>query len=236
MTDDSGIRAAFVEAYPRYVARLLHDRGIDVDSTIADGIIIGTEVLDGLLTTLESRPPELQRHSPLELFREALRPVGNALATAGVDPAVVDRNQAELLPWDVYSLSPGSAQQISPEAHEAHLRWGVAKAQAHAIRPVAALRCSETDAPALLDQLNGLGYRVVRAPADSDVTVGIVDIAEGGVDRIVSAMASRGTSVIVFAEDPDDLQTMRFKALGATEVLTTRELIANLADHLPLIA
>jgi len=49
MTDNSGIRQTFVEAYPQYVARLLVDRGVEIGPTIADGIVAGTETIDKLL-------------------------------------------------------------------------------------------------------------------------------------------------------------------------------------------
>ena len=118
------IRETFVAAYPQYVAALLTDRGVEIDSTIADGIVIGTGVLDGLLASFQARPPGLATHSPLELFREALRPVDRALDVAGVEPPVIDANQRNVLPWDRYALSPGSAQQLGPAAYDAHLEKG----------------------------------------------------------------------------------------------------------------
>jgi len=235
MTDNSGIRRAFVDAYPQYVAELLLDRGVEIDPTIADGIVAGTETLDKLLAALESRPPGLEQHSPLELFREALRPVGDALAVAGVEPPPADDSQRALLPWDRHGLSPGSARQIGEAAHEAHLRWGIAKVQAHAMRPTAGLRCSDTDAPRLLEQLNDIGYRVVRLPSDESVAVALVDIRETGVDQIVAHAASAGGHAIVFGDDPDDFEVDRFKALGASSVAVKQELLSDLASHLPSI-
>jgi len=235
MTDNPGIRQALVEAYPQYVARLLVDRGIEIDPTVADGIVIGTETLDQLLATLESRPPGLEQHSPLELFREALRPVGDALDAAGVQPPPADDNQRALLPWDRYALSPGSARQIGEVANEAHLRWGIAKAQAHAVRPTAGLRCSDQDAPRILGQLNEMGYRVVRLPSDEPVSVVLVDIRETGVDQIVAPAASAGGHVVVFGDDPNDFEVDRFKALGASAVVVRRDVIDDLASWLPSI-
>ncbi len=235
MTDNSGIRQAFVEAYPQYVARLLLDRGVEIGPTVADGIVAGTETLDRLLATLESRSPGLERHSPLELFREALRPVGDALDVAGVEPPLADTNQRALLPWDRYGLSPGSARQIGEAAHEAHLQWGIAKVRAHAVRPTAGLRCSVADAPRLLEQLNQIGYRVIRLPSDESVSVALVDIRENGVDQIVAPAASAGGHVIVFGDDLNDFELERFKALGASAVVVKRELLDDLASHIPSI-
>ncbi|MCL1600841.1 MAG: hypothetical protein M3112_04805, partial [Actinomycetia bacterium] len=54
-----GIRQAFVAAYPQYVAGVLTERGIEMEPVIADGIVIGTGVLDGLLASLEAMTPGL---------------------------------------------------------------------------------------------------------------------------------------------------------------------------------
>jgi hypothetical protein len=229
------IRETFVAAYPRYVAEILTDRGVEIDSTIADGIVIGTGVLDGLLASLEARPPGLATRSPLELFREALRPVDRALEVAGVEPPVIDASQRDLLPWDRYALSPGSAQQLGPGAHEAHLHWGIAKAKAHAERPPAGLRCGEADAPRILEQLDGLGYRVIRLPAEEDVFVAVLDIDGESVDGIIAQLTTTGAHVIVFGDDPNDIQQIRFKALGAAAVLPKQVIFDDLAEHIPII-
>jgi hypothetical protein len=229
------VRETFVAAYPRYVAAVLTDRGVEIDATIADGIVIGTGVLDGLLASLEAKPPGLATHSPLELFREALRPVDRALDVAGVEPPVVDANQRDVLPWDRYALSPGSAQQLGPGAHDAHLRWGIAKTMAHVEKPPAGLRCREEDAPRILEQLDGLGYRVIRLPAEEEVFVAVVDIDGEAVDGIISQLATAGTHVIVFGDDPDDMQQIRYKALGAATVLPKQAIFDDLSDHIPII-
>ena len=237
MSDDQpGIRETFVTAYPQYVAAVLTERGIAIDTTIADGIVIGTGVLDGLLTSFEAKPIGLATHSPLELFREALRPVDRALEVAGVVAPSIDVNQRDVLPWDRYALSPGSAHQLGPAAYDAHLRWGIAKVTAHTQQPTAGLRCSDSDAPRILEQLDVLGYRVVRLPSREDVSVAVVDIEDAEVDHIVSQRSAAGAQVIVFGDDPDDLQLIRFKALGATAVLSRSVILDRLSDHLPLIA
>lgn len=237
MNDEpASLRDTFVAAYPEYVAALLSDRGIEIDSVIADGIVVGTGVLDGLLTSLESTPMGVVSNSPLELFREALRPVDHALDMSGIEPPLIDAQQRKLLPWDRYALSPGSSQPLGPRAHEAHLRWGVMKARTHVSQPRAGLRCADTDAPRLLEQLNAMGFRVLRLPTDEAVSVGIVDIDAAGVDEIVSDLATAGARIIVFGEDPDDLQQIRFKALGATSVVPKQSLMDDLEAHLPVIA
>ena len=237
MTDDPpALREAFVAAFPVYVATVLTERGIAVEPVIADGIVIGTGVLDGLLSTLEATPQALAAHSPLELFREALRPVDRALDVAGVDPPMVDSAQRELLPWDRYALSPGSSAPLGDAAHSAHLRWGVEKARAHTMKPIAGLRCADVDAPRLLEQFNALGYRVLRLPTSEAVSVGVVDLDSGGVDPIVMDLATAGSQVVVFGSDPDDIQQSRFKALGATAVVPKRMVLENLAAHIPSLS
>jgi len=231
-----GVRETFVAAYPEYVAAILAERGVDVDGTVADGIVVGAGVLDGLLASLEAKPTGLATRSPLELFREALRPVDNALAVAGVEPPAIDRGQKHVLPWDRYELSPGSAQQLGPAAYEAHLRWGIEKARAHVGKPTAGLRCRDEDAPRLLEQLDDLGYRVIRLPASEPISVAVMDIESRETDAILSELATAGTPAIVFGDDPDDLEQVRFKALGATAVLPRRMILDDLAEHVPIIA
>jgi hypothetical protein len=230
-----GIRESFVAAYPQYVAGILTERGIEMEPVIADGIVIGTGVLDGLLSSLEAMTPGLASRSPLELFREALRPVDRALDVAGVDPPHVDPNQRQLLPWDRYALSPGSSLILGATAHEAHVRWGIAKAQAFAAQPTAGLRCFNVDAPLFLSQLDALGYRVLRLPSAEDVSIGLIDIDEGDVDSIISDLATAGAFVVAFGADPDDIKQNRYKALGATIVVPKRMLLDDLASHIPAV-
>ena len=230
------LREAFVAAFPIYVATVLTGRGISIEPVIADGIVIGAGVLDGLLASLEATPPALAPHSPLELFREALRPVDRALDVTGAELPAVDSAQRELLPWDRYALSPGSSAQLGADAHAAHLRWGVEKARAHTMNPVAGLRCADVDAPRLLEQFNALGYRVIRLPTHETVSVGVVDLDSGGVDPIVADLATAGSQIVVFGSDPDDIQQSRFKALGATAVVPKHMLLEDLATHIPTLS
>jgi hypothetical protein len=230
-----GIREAFVVAYPQYVAAILTERGIEMEPVIADGIVIGTGVLDGLLAALEAMTPGLASRSPLELFREALRPVDRALDVAGVEPPKIEANQRQLLSWDRYALSPGSSLVLGATAHEAHIRWGIAKAQAFAAQPTAGLRCLDVDAPLFLSQFDALGYRVLRLPSTEDVSVGLVDIDEGDVDSIISDLATAGAFVVAFGVDPDDLEQIRYKALGAAAVVPKRMILDDLASHIPAV-
>jgi len=236
MTDPApNIRASFVAAYPEYVARVLADRGIEIGPSIADAIVVGTGVLEGLLAALERTPAGLQRHTPLEIFGESLRPVDNALGIAGIKAQPSDDQQRALVPRDSHGLSPGSSQQLGADAHEAHLRWGAWKARAHAVRPRAGLLCIESDAPVLLEQLNELGYEVQNLPSADSLALGLVDISVAGADQIIADVSSAGTLVVAFGPDPDDMVRIRTKALGASVVATRVELLDDLGSYLPMI-
>jgi hypothetical protein len=107
--------------------------------------------------------------------------------------------------------------------------------QAIAVRPIAGLRCSDQDAEILIDKLGSVGYRVIRLPSDEAVSVGLVDIEEAGIDQTVSALSSRGVHVIVFGDDPDDIQEVRYRSLGASAVLPKRHFFGDVARHVPSI-
>lgn len=232
---EPSIRSTFVASYPRYVASLLSERGVQVDQIIADGIVEGVAVLDGLLTSLERTAPALQRHSPLELFREALRPVGHALDVSGVSPPARDDQQRSLISWDRYALSPASPQLLGVEAYESHLRWGVAKARALVQTPTVGLLCSEADAEMLISEISTVGYGVLRLPAREPVSVAVVDIAHSLADDTIRALAAAGSRVIAFGLDPDDMVEVRTRALGAHAIVSRTAFFSDVSTYLPTI-
>lgn len=234
--DAIDLRSAFVDAYPRYVAGLLTSRGLPVDDVVADAIVEGTGVLDGLLTTLERTPLEEQRVSPLELFREALRPVDRALGLVGA-PEAADVAGAQAA-WDRYGLAPGSSQVLGLRAHEAHLAWGVRKASLMAPRVLRPTVVVVTDADrhdGIAARLEAAGYglsteegqRVVAAVID----VGLGDVAHDAIRR----WASTGAFVVAFGDEVDDLAADGLRALGASRVVTTGAFLEDPAGHLPTI-
>jgi len=171
MTKDKGdIRGTFVAAYPRYVSQLLIDRGIGIDTTIADAVVEGTGVLDALLLGLSEEPVLEQRSSPLELFREALRPIDRALALLGV-PVPHGTGARSIVPWDRYALAPGSSKVLGEAAHEAHLRWGLAKAAEVAAfvdstaGPTLGIFSSSADRALIVRQAEIASYRTVLLPS-----------------------------------------------------------------------
>lgn len=227
------LRTAFVDAYPAYVAQVLAERGIEMDEVTADAVVEGVAVLDGLLSTLESTPYRDQRVSPLELFREALRPIDRVLGLRGIEPA--GTTAGTIAAWDRYELAPGSSQVLGPEAHDAHLVWAVGKAKAMAPlvnRPGAAVLPSEDIE--VVEAIEAAGYRVTDRLEDA--VVAVVAIDEGGGEEAMAASVEARVSVVVFGEEIDDLRRVGLTAAGAHRVVTRAELIASPTDVLPALA
>jgi hypothetical protein len=250
--DVSELRAAFCEAYPLYVARVLVSRGISIDETVADAIVEGTADLDGLLTDLGRISATEQRSSPLELFRQALRPIDAALATSGVPVPAVDTGHVAVHPWDRYQLSPGSSRMLGERAYDAHVRWGVAKVMAFGAfddsprverpdsgsrqpeRPRARLLVNETDVAHVVHSLQDLGYQLVDADHERSV-VTIVDIDHGDAAKAISDTVSTHGRVIVYGEAIDDLQAMALSAAGVWKVVSRSDIMTRLDAVLPAI-
>lgn len=214
---------------------MLTERGVEIVPVIADGIVAGADVLDGLLRLLERTEAGRQRSSPLELFREALIPVDHAMDVAGVPVDRRDEQQQALVPWDRYDLSPGSSRQLGAEAHEAHLRWGLEKVAAHAARPRAGLLCEVADELVLGNGLRELGYEVQSLPPLDAVAIAVVDVGLDASDEIIRGLSEAGAHIICFGEGVDDLVHTATRALGAAVVVSRDELLGDLAAHLPAI-
>lgn len=230
--DPSHLRTAFVEAYPTYVARFLHERGIPLDEVLADAIVEGAAVLDGLLATLDEADAFAQRHSPLELFREALRPVDRALAVIGIEPPS-GTGAPRVAPWDRFGLSPGSSLVLGTEAHEAHLAWAVTKARIVAPsvnRPSAVVVCPEPTGAALADAVEECGYRLMPDGPASVLVVGL----EARDARSVLAAASGRFMFVVAVGEVDDLTETGLRALGADVIVGHDRFISDPAAYLPL--
>lgn len=235
-----GIRRAFVDAYPRYVASVLASREVDVDEVVADAIIEGAEVLDGLLAAFEATSLVDQSVSPLELFREALRPVDRALALVDAPRPSPGTGATRIAPWDRYALSPGSSQVLGQRAQEAHVAWGLNKAQALARYvdstrgPTVGLLCPNGDLGTLVREAEALHFRTVALPSDREVSVAVVCADEPDADAVVRSVSAR-SKVIVYGRSIDDLDQIRFASLGAASVVQADRLIGRLVEYLPVI-
>lgn len=233
------LRLAFVEAYPRYVAAVLVDRGVEVDDVIADAIVEGASVLDGLLGNLESTLPIRQRQSPLELFREALRPVGRALDTVGAQPPESDTGSVSFVQWDTHMLSPASSAVLGQVAHEAHLRWGVAKAQAMGAlskevrRPSVAVLCGADDRGAIEQQSVSAGY--VVADRVEDAMFAIVDVDIGSSQRTLARVLQSGVKTIVYGSAIDEFHRAALHAQGVWQIISRDVAIVDLRSVLPFL-
>jgi hypothetical protein len=237
------LRLAMVDAYPAYVASVLVSRRVEMTEVIADSIVEGAHVLDGLLATLEQTPPSLQRHSPLELFRESLRPVTKALTTAGTPEVVRDPEQTALLPWDRFALSPASTSSIGPDVHQAHLEWGVAKAAelgAHGQRsaperPLLWFVCREADHEALTDAVERIGYRMLPAPQwDRPVAV-LLDMAVDDAINLLGLAVTDGHRAIAYHDDLTDIRAAGLLAAGAWKVASRDDVLHRLGTILPVL-
>jgi hypothetical protein len=238
------LRLTMVEAYPTYVASLLVARGVEMTDVVADSIVEGAHVLDGLLTTLEQTPPSLQRHSPLELFRESLRPVTKALSTVGAREVVRDPEQSTLLPWDTFGLSPASTSAISDEVHAAHLEWGLAKAAALGTlverkapeRPLLWFVCRDSDTEALLREGERVGYRMLPAPQwDRPVAV-LIDMGVDDSTDLLGLAVNDGHRVVVYDDAVDDIRAIGFRAAGAWKVSSRDDVMHRLGTIRPVLA
>ena len=223
----TNLRTALVAAYAPYVARWMRDRGIEVDDIIADATVEGTGVLDGLLETFEAVAPEDQRQSPLELFREALRPVDRALRTLGV-PFPPGGGAIRMAAWDDYGLSPGSSQVLGPEAHEAHLRWGVERV-AVMTRPAVLVVGDATGR--LLTAIEAAGYR--RGGPGERIAIVDVDHADSAT---IGELSESGSHVVAVGDSVNDLTAPGLGALGAAVVVDMGRFLADPGAYLPKLA
>lgn len=127
MADD--LARTFTLAYRPYVEATLESRHID-PTQIADAITEGEAWLHQALTDLLDLPFAQQRRGPLEVFQEAMQFPTEALQALGVPPVARDEVTTNALPGDVYDLAPASSRDLGEALWQAHLTWGVRKAQA----------------------------------------------------------------------------------------------------------
>lgn len=104
---------------------------------VADVEALGRAVaaeVDRRLGELLALDPDDQQATPLQVIRLAEPSVTALLAAAGVPAPPRDRMAEEQHPHDAYDLAVASLADLSEAAHEAGIRWGVARAMVHRLR------------------------------------------------------------------------------------------------------
>ena len=263
MTDESlevraaELQAAFVAAYPIYVAGRLADLGLAVPSTMATAIEAGQQRLRADLGELFARPIADQDRSPLEVFQSALQAPTSALTAAGVEPAERDPVAVNALPGDRYDLAPASSQVLGEVAFHAHLAWGVAKAGAVAgVVParvasprggsnhptVVLVGSGPADRAVFADAASTRGLELVlwRNPGAIEQGLAVltpvaafVDLAHGSADEAIRMLAAAKVTTVGFGSGIDDFAMARYGLLGADEVVERSRLFDRLEDYLP---
>lgn len=163
--------------------------------------------LDQELRALLSQPFSDQRQTPGELFRQAL-------AAAGLP----DRPLAE-------------------DAHQAHLAWGVAKAQALTAPCVLYVGNDLMDRSkiAAAAEAAGLALRVAAGgdPDPAGAVRAFVDLSRPAADDAIRALTAAGVTTIGFGPHVDDVALVRARSLGADDALPRSVFFRRLPELLP---
>ncbi len=207
-------------------------------------------MLDSMLTVELERPFREQQRSPLQLFREALSVVGEALSDGGIDVAGAD---VAVAGSDPYGLAPGSSSVLGPEAHEAHVAWGVAKAAAftrqtatkQVERSVVVVASDRRERESIVDAIRerGLPCRAERNPAgvvaaleEGAVLAAAVDLSHRSGREIISRLVAAGISTVVYGDAVDDLAATGLLAQGVHTVVERGRFLSDPAEFLPTLA
>jgi hypothetical protein len=244
------LHAAFVAALPGYVTALFVERGYPLDRSAVDSIERATATLDQELGSELDRSFREQRRSPLEIVRRALAIPSAALAEAGVAPAATGGPLSDIDPYD---LAPGSSSALGPHAHEAHLRWGVAKAAAFTNREenapakpaVLVMADARADRELLVSAIEecGMDPHVARNPGSvataierGPVVFALVDLAHRSARDAIARLVESSVSTIAYGDAVDDLMETGLRAQGVRDVVDRQRLLADPSAFLPLIA
>ncbi|MEN8234365.1 MAG: hypothetical protein ABFR89_05520 [Actinomycetota bacterium] len=243
------LHAALVTAFPGYVTGVFAERGYPLDRSSVEAIENATAVLDRELADELARPFLEQRRGPLELFRSALRLTARVLEEGGVDPLQTKGLMSEI---DPYGLVPGSSSALGPEAHEAHLAWGSAKAAAFMgdQKPAVAdpviliLASNRTERAMLVDALESPGIRCVAArnPAavatainESSVLTAAVDLAHRSATDVIARLTAAKISTVAFGDAIDDLTETGLRAQGVRTVVGRQQMLEDPRRYIPSV-
>ncbi len=250
------LHRAFVAAYPTYTKERIAANDLPaVDDAVDESAVWFGEHLVALLQL----PLADQVRSPLQIVRDALAIPTRALASLGADPVRRDDVEESLLPDDPYSLAPANSRELSDEAWEAHIGWGVAKTEAVAglvpadAAPEGAPRRARVglfstnlmDRTRLESIVEAAGYSLaayrdlasLRGHLDDSLPIcAFVDIEHGASDDAIGELAGAGVRVVAFGPHVDDLGMVRAKALGASDAVARSRFFRDPAQYLPTLA
>ena len=252
------VMEAFVAAFRPYVERVVEDIGLPLAGGVDDAISIGEQWLETELAQMSKTPAHELRHGPLEIFREAIRFPTAALEAAGVVPATRGDVEQRALPGDVYGIAPATSRDLGADAFDAHVAWGVERAQGFNIdvtprpvvpkantSPVAAIADTDPELrEAVASSVKNIGYSATawRNPGEADaavqekrVSVAIISADHPSADEMLRICIAKDVPVFITGESLDDLSTARFTALGALSVVPTRLFVQQASRLLPRI-
>lgn len=244
------LHAAFVATLPAYTTALFAERGYPLDRTSVESIERATAALDAELGAELELPFREQRRSPLEIVRSVLVIPGSALAEAGIPPTSPSGPRSDV---DPYALEPGSSSDLGADAHEAHLRWGVAKASAFTTGPaptpsapevlIMAGRRSDREELAAAVKSRGMLAAVVRNPGAvagaierESAVFAVVDLAHQSARDAIAQLVEAAIPTVAYGESIDDLAETGLRAQGVRDVVGRGRLLADPSAFLPLIA
>ena len=256
--EGTDLAAALVAAFPWYINKRLDVLGVAFDDNLDAVVETAVGDLTSALQALASVPAQSQVKSPLELVREATAPITRVLCSREVATPDRDEWTAAAHPDDVYGLYPASSRDLSEEAWQLHLAWGIDKARIVAgvvpatpdqvatepsgLPAVALFGIEEQRREQLITELGARGYRglVWRNPAaletaESPVVV-FVDLRHPNAHDAIRSQRAAGTRVVAVADQVNDLAVPGIMALGAEEVLELSRVVAQLDRLLPRIA
>jgi len=236
----SALHSAFVGAFSPYLKGILEERGLP--GVPAEVVATAEEWLATELGALLDLPYPQQRRSPLEVVQEAMSGPTAALEATGAKPPLRDPVSVAALPGDTFGIAPASSSALGEQAFQAHLAWGVEKAQTMApLLSSPALRALVVSGN-LMDRskfeaaVAGAGLELVlwgKAEEGVRPAVAFVDLGHPDSDDAIRALSSDGVRVIAFGPHVDEDAMARAVTLGADKVLPRSRLLTRISEYLP---
>jgi hypothetical protein len=238
----SALHSAFVGAFVPYLKGILEERGLPdlSEQTFSEA----RQWLDERLADVLELPYPEQRRSPLEIVQEALAGPTEALSRMGVKAPLRDPVSVAAMPGDTYGLAPASSAVLGEAAFEAHLAWGMAKAQALAPlvsgqgREVLLVADDLMDRSRFEEVVHGAGLRL--QPWGSETghrpVLAFVDLTHSDADDAIKSLAAAGVRIIAYGPHVDEDSMVRAALLGADVVLPRSQLFRAIGQYLPRLA